>query len=184
MDFFRFDDEYVRRLREGDRETEEHYFDYFNFPLTMKLRGRVPSADIDDVIQDVHSRLFKELRQGKGVRTATSSARLSSESATTSCTRPGASTQHRRARGRFLCRHRRRCATSSEQETKERVHSAIAEVEQESARDGAILRDIFLNEKDKDEICRDWGVDRDYLRVLVYRALKKFTDKYDDRDDS
>ena len=33
MDFFTFDDEYVRRLREGDPCTEEHYEHYFGLLL-------------------------------------------------------------------------------------------------------------------------------------------------------
>jgi RNA polymerase sigma-70 factor (ECF subfamily) len=37
-----------------------------------------------------------------------------------------------------------------------------------------LLREIFLDERDKDEVCRDFGVDRDYLRVLLHRAKQSF----------
>src|SRR5260370_37344296 len=37
-------------------------------------------------------------------------------------------------------------------------------------RDRDLLRAIFLEEKEKDSVCRDLGVDREYLRVLVHRA--------------
>jgi RNA polymerase sigma-70 factor (ECF subfamily) len=40
------------------------------------------------------------------------------------------------------------------------------------------LREIFLEEKDKDEVCRDFGVDRDYLRVLLHRAKQSFKSLY------
>ena len=40
-------------------------------------------------------------------------------------------------------------------------------------RDQAILRAI-LDERSKDDICRQFGVSRDYLRVLVHRAKEKF----------
>ena len=43
MDFFPFDDDYVRRLREGDRWTEEHFHSYFEQLLLIKLRRRLPS---------------------------------------------------------------------------------------------------------------------------------------------
>jgi len=32
----------------------------------------------------------------------------------------------------------------------------------------------FLEEKGKDEICKDFGVDREYLRVLLHRAKERF----------
>ena len=41
-------------------------------------------------------------------------------------------------------------------------------------RDRRILREVFLEERDKDDVCRDFGVDRDYLRVLVHRAKAVF----------
>lgn len=184
MDFFIFDDEYVRRLRDGDRETEEHYFDYFDFHLKMKLRGRVPANEVDDVKQEVHTRVFNELRNGQGVRDG-----------------------HKFGAFVFgICTNvihetwRKQHPTSELTDThfsdidvvrdlikkqeKERVHQVVFELEYESKRDGAILRDLFLNEKDKDAICQDWGVNRDYLRVLLYRASKKFRDKYGDPNDS
>jgi len=45
-------------------------------------------------------------------------------------------------------------------------------------RDRRTLKELWLLERDKDEICRDYGVDREYLRVLVFRAKKAFRDLY------
>jgi RNA polymerase sigma-70 factor (ECF subfamily) len=33
---------------------------------------------------------------------------------------------------------------------------------------------MFLDELDKDQVCREFGVDRDYLRVLLHRAKMQF----------
>jgi RNA polymerase sigma-70 factor (ECF subfamily) len=41
-------------------------------------------------------------------------------------------------------------------------------------RDRDLLRAIFLEEKEKEEICREFGVDREYLRVLLHRAKERF----------
>jgi DNA-directed RNA polymerase specialized sigma24 family protein len=41
-------------------------------------------------------------------------------------------------------------------------------------RDQAILRSVFLEEMDKDDVCQRFGVRRNYLRVLLYRAKEKF----------
>jgi len=40
------------------------------------------------------------------------------------------------------------------------------------------LREVFLEERDKDAICQDFGVDRDYLRVLLHRAKQAFKAVY------
>lgn len=41
-------------------------------------------------------------------------------------------------------------------------------------KDRDILRAVFFEELDKDVICERYGVDRDYLRVLLHRAKNKF----------
>ena len=45
-------------------------------------------------------------------------------------------------------------------------------------RDRSLLHAVFLEERDKDEICVEFGVDRDYLRVLLYRAKGSFRALY------
>jgi RNA polymerase sigma-70 factor (ECF subfamily) len=41
-------------------------------------------------------------------------------------------------------------------------------------KDRELLRQMFLEERDKDEICRTFNVDREYLRVLLHRAKARF----------
>ena len=45
-------------------------------------------------------------------------------------------------------------------------------------RDRRLLRDIFLEERDKDEVCSDFGIDCEYLRVLLHRAKQSFKSLY------
>ena len=45
-------------------------------------------------------------------------------------------------------------------------------------RDRRLLREVFLEERDKDEVCKDFGVDREYLRVLLHRAKQVFKSMY------
>jgi RNA polymerase sigma-70 factor, ECF subfamily len=49
-------------------------------------------------------------------------------------------------------------------------------------RDRRLLQQVFLEERDKDEVCREMGVDREYLRVLLHRAKKAFKAMYRKRD--
>src|SRR5438270_3741582 len=71
MEFYPFDDEYVRRLREGDRLTEDHFVSYITPLLRLKVRGRLPSREAEeDAVQETFIRVFRTLRRpaGSGVR--------------------------------------------------------------------------------------------------------------------
>src|SRR5947209_7007464 len=57
------------------------------------------------------------------------------------------------------------------EERKRLVEKVLAELPEH---DGQILRLVFLEEQDRDEICRKLGVDRSYLRVLLHRAKLRF----------
>jgi RNA polymerase sigma-70 factor (ECF subfamily) len=45
-------------------------------------------------------------------------------------------------------------------------------------RDRDLLKAVFLDEKERDEVCREFGVDREYLRVLLFRAKQEFKTEY------
>jgi RNA polymerase sigma-70 factor (ECF subfamily) len=45
-------------------------------------------------------------------------------------------------------------------------------------RDRRLLKEVFLEERDKDDVCRDFGIDRNYLRVLLHRAKQTFKSHY------
>jgi RNA polymerase sigma-70 factor (ECF subfamily) len=57
----------------------------------------------------------------------------------------------------------------------ERVHQILNEM---PSKDRNLLRAIFLEDKEKDAVCREFGVNRDYLRVLLHRAKDKFKALY------
>ena len=66
-------------------------------------------------------------------------------------------------------------AILSHKEMEQRVRQVLDEL---SERDRRLLREIFLEERDKDAVCQDFGVDRDYLRVLLHRAKQAFKAVY------
>src|SRR5258708_15793416 len=51
VEFFTFDKAYVERLRAGDPSTEQHFVDYFEQLLRIKLRSRTLTSD---KAQDLH----------------------------------------------------------------------------------------------------------------------------------
>lgn len=186
MELFAFDDDYVRRLREGDRETAEHYVGYFKLLLTLLLqRRRVPVEDREDIIQITHLRVLNELRNGKGIRDGHAFGGW----VHTICTHVAQEFERKRRETVEIDEELESKDESAlrqllTKETKVRVRRALQSLAGKEKRDAQILRELFFEDWDKDEICRKHGVDRAYLRVLVHRALKKFRDEYDHPDDS
>lgn len=177
MDFFTFDDEYVRRLREGDPETVAHYFKYFNFFLGRKLHGRVPFSDVEDVTQEVHVRVFTYLGSGKPIHDSSRFGAFVFGFAENIVRERGRANRHTEELDEQLSADIDILRDVIAAETKQRVHRVLASLEK---RDADILRAVYLDELDRDEICRRFGVNRNYLRVVIHRALEKFRDKYDD----
>lgn len=184
MDLFAFDDDYVRRLREGDRWTEDHFVRYFEVLLSLKLRGRIrPPSDIADLVQEVFARVYRGLRGANGgvrdghklgayvvaicnhVVQERARAPQASQSIDETSEHELAAPDDENVLRRLVT-----------EETKERVHRTLQSL---AERDAEILRALFLHELEKDEICRRFGVDRNYLRVLVHRALEKFREKFE-----
>ena len=48
-------------------------------------------------------------------------------------------------------------------------------------KDRELLRWLFYDERDKDEICRELNIDRGYLRVLLHRAKARFRERFADQ---
>ena len=182
MEFFSFDESYLQRLRGGDFPTEQHFVDYFGQLLLIKLRSRLRSSQtVDDIRQETFVRVLKAVRTG-GVRSAEglgsfvnsicnnvlqehyrSSARsVSSQDDETPFDPPDTSID---LDGMLVAK-----------QTREQVRHTLSML---SEKDRRLLRAIFFEEKDKDEICTDFGVDRDYLRVLLHRAKQSFRTLYE-----
>ena len=66
-------------------------------------------------------------------------------------------------------------------QAREQVRHALSML---SEKDSRLLRALFFEEKTKDEICSDFGVDRDYLRVLLHSAKQSFRALYEQAEHS
>ena len=180
VEFFTFDNAYVERLREGDPSTEQHFVAYFGQLLHIKLRSRPLTSDkVEDLRQETFIRVIAALHREGGVRQPE---------------RFGAFVNS--ICNNVLLEYYR---SSAKNQPMEDAHMDIPDkvlnlegmlVTKESAehvrrildgmpkRDRDLLRAIFLEEKEKDVVCREMGVDREYLRVLIYRAKDKFKALY------
>src|SRR5262249_3268958 len=61
------------------------------------------------------------------------------------------------------------------EETRQQVQKVLGRL---SAKDRKILAAVFFEQRDKDDVCRELGVSRDYLRVLLHRAKQQFMAEY------
>lgn len=176
MDFFPFDDDYVRRLREGDRWTEEHFRSYFEQLLLIKLRRRLPSLEaIHDVRQEVFARVFKTLRAPEG---GIRDGRKLGAYVNTVCNNVVLEQYRQNNRTEPLLDAHLDLPASEDvedalvnSEERERVRRVVNEL---PPRDRDILKALFFDERANDDVCAEFGVDRGYLRVLLHRAKEKF----------
>ena len=178
MQFYSFNEEYVQRLAGGDSSIGDHFAAYFGELLSIKVRGRVRSRDaLEDVSQETFARVLQVLRQKGGlehperlgafVNSVCNNVLFEKfrEAARHSQMNEGADWPD----GRIDLE-----APLINQERKRLVESVLAELPK---RDRELLRMIFLEEAGKAEACERLGVGRDYLRVLLHRALSRFREQ-------
>jgi len=171
-----FDQSYVERLQAGDFRTQEHFVAYFSELIQLKLRSRLSSPQaIEDVRQETFSRVFAALRDGKIRQPDRLGAFVNSM-----CN--NVLLEHYRANSRddsldddqerdFPAPNVDVLGAIANQQMAEKIREILEEMPE---RDRRLLREVFLEERDKDAVCKDFGVDREYLRVLLYRAKQSF----------
>ena len=181
MEFHTFDATYVKKLQEGDARTEEHFVAYFSELINLKLRSRLKSREaIEDVRQETFIRVLSAVRSEGGIRQP---ERLG---AYVNSVCNNVLLEHYRAGGRndAMDDETEATATSSDpsalnlllaKDSQRIVHQILEEMQ---PRDLKLLKGVLLEDKNKEEICKELGVDREYLRVLIHRAKISFRNVY------
>jgi RNA polymerase sigma-70 factor (ECF subfamily) len=166
-----FDADYLQRLKDGDGPTEEHFARYFGALVRIKANASLRrSQAVDDVRQETLLRVLRNIRRGDiehperfgaYVNTVCSNVMLElfrgdsrwrqfpEESPEPESREPGGERQLLQDERRNL------------------VRRALEEL---PLKDRQLLHRIFLDEEDKDTVCREFGVTREHLRVLLHRA--------------
>jgi RNA polymerase sigma-70 factor (ECF subfamily) len=175
-----FDRAYVDRLVGGDPETERHFVRYFGDLLMLKLRSRLRSASlVEDARQETFRRVLTTLKEKGGLASAESLGAFVNgvcNNVLFECYRAGARVQQLAETHDPVDERRPSVETRlMAAEDRDRVREALAGLPD---KEKEILRWVFFEERDKDEICRELNVDRNYLRVLVHRAKAKFKDRF------
>ena len=171
-----FDAQYVSRLTEGDASVEQHFTGYFGEFLLIKLRRRGwTTQEIEDIRQETFLRVLQILRRKHGLEHP---ERLG---AFVNSVCNNIVLEYYKARAR----HPDAYTDANEpidhsidmdgsllaEENKKMVRTVLDELPEADRR---LLKMVFLEEADRDEVCRIMNVDRGYLRVLLHRALMRF----------
>lgn len=179
MQFEPLSEEYVRKLSASDEDVTRHFVSYFGNLLTIKLRAkRLPASAVDEIRQETFSRVLAAVRR-EGIR----DGRKLGAFLNTTCNH--VISEYFRQTGRYAPledSHFERATGGVDAETRmvslereQRVHEALRTL---AERDRYLLTALFFEEKDKDAVCEEFGVDRGYLRVLLHRAKEAFRGRY------
>ena len=181
LQFCSFDAAYIESLRAGDAATQDHFVSYFTDLLQLKLRSRLNSPQaIEDVRQETFARVLKALRVDGTLRQPD---RLGAF-VNTVCNH--VLFEHYRASSRsdslddegrpeLAAGGANALDIASANQTRVKVREILLEM---PMRDRMLLKAVFLDERDRDEVCAEFGVDREYLRVLLFRAKQDFKVEY------
>jgi RNA polymerase sigma-70 factor, ECF subfamily len=182
VQFHAFDKHYLEQLSSGDFRTQEHFVSYFSELIRLKLSKRLHSrSEVDDARQETFARVFAALRKPDGIREPERLGAFVNSVCNNVLLEYYRSASHE--------------ATSDDEEAEANIPDPAISVvdvianrqtqrnvreilDQLQEKDRRLIKEVFLEERDKDEVCRDLGVDREYLRVLLHRAKKSFKSMY------
>ena len=177
---FSFDGDYVQRLIAEDPETERHFTDYFGDLLSLKLRSRLRSpAQVEDARQETFVRVLTALKKKASLATPESLGAF----VNAVCNNVLLETYRSAGRTTPLDDQPEEPEDSQpgaewrvlKSEEREKVREAIAGL---PPRDRDLIRWLFFEDRDKDDVCRELNVDRGYLRVLFHRAKQRFRERF------
>ena len=185
LEFFAFDAAYVEKLRAGDAHIEGHFVNYFSELIRLKLRSRLNSKEaMEDVRQETFMRVLTLLRGKGGLRQPDRLGPF----VNSVCNH--VLFEHYRSQKRTeatiddemeaaIAGREPSALSLLEAKDTERVVRQILNKLPE--RDRRLLQSVLLEERNKDEVCAEFDITREYLRVLLHRAKQSFKSCYTSR---
>ncbi len=180
-DRFDFDREYVQRLVAGDAETGQHFAKYFGDLLSIKLRSRLRSpAQVEDAKQETFKRVLIALKEKGGLTAAEHLGAFVNgvcNNVVFEVYRSGSRVQPMEEGQDVIDARPSVESDLMADDDRARVQWALAGLPQ---KEQDLLQWLFFEERDKDEVCRELNVDRNYLRVLLHRAKARFRERFEE----
>jgi len=180
VQFQTFDEDYLRRLRDGDSQAEQHFASYFGELIQLKLRRRVRTRQLlEDIQQETLCRVLKTVRDPSGVR----DARKLGAFVSAVCNNVTAELSRSENRYEGAERDFDEQAGAGQdpdallinEQRQRQVKKILNKLDE---RDRRLLRAVFLEELTSAEVCRRFDVQPDYLRVLIFRAKARFRQEF------
>jgi RNA polymerase sigma-70 factor, ECF subfamily len=176
VELYSFDEAYLKRLRERDFPTEQHFVAYFRKLLVIKLRSRLRGSEaVEDIAQETFLRVLKAMSSERGIRQPERLGAFVNSVCNNVLQEfyrsSGHGTQLDEDTPEPIDQVLDLDGFLVSKQTREQVREVLALLPE---KDRQLLRAIFLEEKEKDQVCKEFGVDRDYLRVLLHRAKNNF----------
>ena len=182
MQFQKFNESYLEQLCSGDFRTESHFVTYFSELIQLKLRSRVNSPHtVEDLRQETFARVFAALRSegrlrqperlGAFVNSVCNNVLLEHYRSQKRAT----GTIDDETEATVASREPSALSLLEAKDTERVVRQILNEL---TERDRRLLQAVLLDERDKDEVCAEFGISREYLRVLLHRAKQSFKSFY------
>lgn len=180
MQFQNFDGPYLDRLRSGDLATEQHFFAYFGELIRLKASKRLyRSVAVEDVRQETFARVLRGIAEDRIAQPERLGAFVNAVCSNVLREQYRSTCREVPAPDRF---------EDAIPDPAMGAPDALAQVQMQqeirqilaglSKRDQLLMKALFLEERDKDQVCRDFGVTRQHLRVLIFRAKQSFKARY------
>jgi RNA polymerase sigma-70 factor (ECF subfamily) len=171
-----FDDNYLRALKDRDQEAENQLIVHFSRPVQLKLQARLRSPElVQDARQETFLRVLSYFRSGKTLdNPASLPGFVHSVCHNVALELLRAHTRHEQMAENAPEPADMAPSPEGQMVTTERKQIVKRLLQELAERDRDLLRRVLLEEEDKDQVCREFGVDRNYLRVLLHRARIRF----------
>jgi RNA polymerase sigma-70 factor (ECF subfamily) len=174
-----FDASYISKLEAHDGGVEAHVALYFSKFMTGSLRRRAASAErINDIRQETFARVLTAVHSDQGIRrpecfgafVASVCRNVLYESYRDDRFEPIDDMPPQLA-GASYSPDAQYMAAESQRHVRRVLRQMQGEAEM-------LLRAVYLEERDRDEVCRELGISRGYLRVLLHRAKQQFRARF------
>jgi RNA polymerase sigma-70 factor (ECF subfamily) len=159
-------------LKERDADAQNRLVSFFSRPVLIKLRAQLRSPElVQDAFQETFLRVLAYFGSGKTLDRPTALAGF----IYSTCHNVALELLRAHTRQDQIPEfHPEPAATGPDPEhqlvTGERKAFVRDLMSRLSKKDQQLLKRVFLDEEDKDEVCREFHVNRAYLRVLLFRA--------------
>jgi RNA polymerase sigma factor (sigma-70 family) len=175
VDRFEFSEEYVARLRSNDSETWEHFHSYFRPRIRTKFRAQFAWDVAEELSGDTMLAVIEKIAKGEPQNPACLAAYVFQI-----CHNKGLEALRRLTSERQFTEVDWNLFPGGGKTPQQKVldrelgQKVAKTFKKLPSRDRCALAGVFYDGRDRDEVCKECGVTRDQLKMILFRAREKF----------